>query len=136
MSDGRTPGPWHTGGIFDPDGPRPTVHVWGSATPGTQSGTIVAQNCTIADAKFITKASQLAELLCALKAQLLDARNQYAIEHNKALDAEAERERVRTLLSNLVDASRALINHTSFDANFDVRAPFVKALAEAREALK
>ena len=25
----QTPGPWYTGGIFDPNGPDPRMNVWG-----------------------------------------------------------------------------------------------------------
>jgi hypothetical protein len=64
----HTPGPWHCGGIFEPNSARPTSNVWGPTPPGMQSGNIVCCNATIPDARLIAAAPDLAEALLDLLA--------------------------------------------------------------------
>jgi hypothetical protein len=59
----HTAGPWHTGGIFEPDSDRPSANVWGPTFPGMQSGNIVCCNATVADARLIAAAPDMAEAL-------------------------------------------------------------------------
>lgn len=60
-----TPGPWHLGGIFEPNSDRPTSNVWGPTPPGMQSGNIVCCNATVPDARLIAAAPDMAEALRA-----------------------------------------------------------------------
>lgn len=47
-----TPGPWSTGGIFDPQSKHPTMNIWGATPPGKQSGIQVAKKMTPENAAF------------------------------------------------------------------------------------
>lgn len=70
---GFTPGPWHTGGIFNPCDERPTQWVWGpiaTEPEGCQSGPCIARDATIKDAALIAAAPQLYAELVEARAAL------------------------------------------------------------------
>lgn len=52
LCDKATPGPWSTGGIFDPQSKHPTMNIWGATPPGKQSGTQIAQKMAPENAIF------------------------------------------------------------------------------------
>lgn len=55
MSLARTSGPLHTGGTFNPGTPDEHCTLWSEAPPGMQSGDMVAQYVTLADADRIVQ---------------------------------------------------------------------------------
>lgn len=59
MKSAPTPGPWHAGGIFNPDSAHPTVNIWGPTPRGAQSGQVVAESVTLANATLILAAPEL-----------------------------------------------------------------------------
>jgi len=50
--DAASPGPYHSGGIFDPMGERPTSNIWGPTPRDAQSGELLAQKVKVKDADF------------------------------------------------------------------------------------
>lgn len=50
----HTPGPWHTGGTFNPT-LDPRMNVWGPTPEGKQSGSIIAQHIKPDDARLIAR---------------------------------------------------------------------------------
>lgn len=66
-----TPGPWNTGGIFNPGSANERQNVWGPRrSPEDQSGLIVAGYLRPANAHLISAAPELYEALYALKEAL------------------------------------------------------------------
>lgn len=66
--EAATPGPWTTGGIFDPRGPNPKQSVWGPTAPGMQSGVLVVDRAPKADATLIAHApADIAALLAEVE---------------------------------------------------------------------
>lgn len=64
----HSPLPWHTGGIFNPTSPQPTVNTWTEAKLGNASGNIVAERVPVQEAEFIILATSLhAELVAGLE---------------------------------------------------------------------
>lgn len=57
----HTPGPWHTAGITDPDGPSPMCSVWGPTPEGMQSGEWICRNVNLKNGPLIAAAPALAE---------------------------------------------------------------------------
>lgn len=55
-----TPGPWHTGGTFNPTSGDPRQDIWG-AHPGAASGPIVCKDVRPNDARLISAAPELLE---------------------------------------------------------------------------
>jgi len=64
-SEGHTPTPWHTGGIFNPGTPDEHVTIWSEPPAGCQSGDEVAQYLTQQDAAFIVRACNSHDALVA-----------------------------------------------------------------------
>lgn len=91
--EAATPGPWTTGGIFDPRGPNPKQSVWGPTAPGMQSGVLVVDRAPKADATLIAHAP-------ADIAALLDEVDRLTA------DRTADRERFRAALE---DSQRAFV---------------------------
>lgn len=58
----HTPGPWHEGGIFNPDSAHPTVNIWTEAATGNQSGDVIAFDVSLRNAKLIAAAPDLLKL--------------------------------------------------------------------------
>jgi hypothetical protein len=56
-------GPWHTGGIFNPNSDDPRVWIWTPVPAGAQSGEVVAKDVRPRDAQLICAASELLSLL-------------------------------------------------------------------------
>lgn len=75
LCERATGGPWHGGGIFDPDSDHPTTSIYGPrAQPDHQSGPCVARYVTLHDAAFIiafnpVTAAQLIATIRALQAE-------------------------------------------------------------------
>lgn len=59
----HTPGPWHMGGIVNPDGPSATCSVWGPTPKGMQSGEWICRNVSLKNGPIIAAAPDLAEAL-------------------------------------------------------------------------
>lgn len=53
-----TPGPWSTGGIFDPK-TNPRTNVWGPIPKGKQSGELICKDVALKNAPLITAAHEL-----------------------------------------------------------------------------
>lgn len=64
----RTPTPWNTGGVFEPDSAFPHMCIWGPTPPGYASGDQVAQIVGVEDAAHIVKCVNAHdELVAALR---------------------------------------------------------------------
>lgn len=59
----HTPGPWHAGGVFDPNGFDPTQWIWSKTQEGDQSGVVIANGVRMRDVSLLASAPELLEAL-------------------------------------------------------------------------
>lgn len=59
MEKAATPGPWHVGGMFNPDSPTPTQNVWSKPDPGKHSGFVIASYCSPGNARLVEASRNL-----------------------------------------------------------------------------
>lgn len=71
MKDLSTPGPWHVGGVFNPNSEHPRANVWGPVPPGMQSGNIVCFEARLHDAELIAAAPMMLDALAKVYRALM-----------------------------------------------------------------